>query len=653
MERRSALLMCTALASMLLAAPAAEATFLGGNGNVAYTSDQDGNPEIYSKQADAFGDPTRLTTHAAEDRSPAFSQTGTQLAFASDRDGDFEIYRMPVVGPGSLTQLTFNAVRDDSPSWAPGSNQLVIVRDVAGGDTDLVILAADGSGATTPLTASAPVSGEVEPNWAADGSRITFAAFAPGAAQRDIFTIKPDGTGLINLTNTPTRDDREPNWSPYSNRITWSGFQDSNYDVRTMNADGTNEFNVTNYPGAHDRDPVWSPDAARIVFASRRTPDHISIINISSIGQFPVRIGDATGPDTQLDWQIAQPPECSDGFDNDGDTQIDYPSDSGCESASDDDEITPDCKDGIDNDGDGKIDYPNDPSCVSPFDPEEVYPSQTDCSDGIDNEGDGQIDYPDDPECVAASDEDEGQPVCRDGVDNDGDNLVDYPADPGCDTNSDIDEFNLPQTYVRPKSATQLLISLVPAYYGCTSPNRTHGPPLAFPSCSPPAAESNSATQTSGRLTVGTTDANGQPTKSVGTVQIDAIAGNPATGTDEADVRLALNVNDVRRGVDLTDYTGQLRLAGGVKITDRWNARSGGGGSEPGTMVGFGTSAFNAPCAATADPTVGSTCSLTTTWDTVIPGAVIEGKRSVWEYGQIYVQDGAFETFLRQGIFVP
>jgi hypothetical protein len=30
------------------------------------------------------------------------------------------------------------------------------------------------------------------------------------------------------------------------------------------------------------------------------------------------------------------------------------------------------------------------------------------------------------------------------------------------------------------------LTSLVPAYAPCTAPDRMHGPPLAFPSCSAP-----------------------------------------------------------------------------------------------------------------------------------------------------------------------
>jgi hypothetical protein len=63
---------------------------------------------------------------------------------------------------------------------------------------------------------------------------------------------------------------------------------------------------------------------------------------------------------------------CSDGRDNDGDGQIDYPSDSGCSSAQDRAERNAGpgagkvaCSDGRDNDGDGQIDYPSDSGCSS------------------------------------------------------------------------------------------------------------------------------------------------------------------------------------------------------------------------------------------------------------------------------------------------
>ena len=74
--------------------------------------------------------------------------------------------------------------------------------------------------------------------------------------------------------------------------------------------------------------------------------------------------------------------------------------------------------------------------------------------------------------------------------------------------------------YPRPAGASPLRVSLVPAFAECTGPNRTHGPPLASPSCSPPA-------QSSGQLTVGTPDANGKPTASIGWLRANVNVGRP------------------------------------------------------------------------------------------------------------------------------
>ena len=93
-------------------------------------------------------------------------------------------------------------------------------------------------------------------------------------------------------------------------------------------------------------------------------------------------------------------------------------------------------------------------------------------------------------------------------------------------------------------------MSLVPAYEECTSANRTHGPPLAFPSCNPQ--------QESSSLTVGTPDANGQAAQSIGFARYTVQRGNPATPADEADVGIQVSITDVRRSSDLEDYTGEV-----------------------------------------------------------------------------------------------
>ncbi|NOY93083.1 MAG: VWA domain-containing protein, partial [Deltaproteobacteria bacterium] len=133
---------------------------------------------------------------------------------------------------------------------------------------------------------------------------------------------------------------------------------------------------------------------------------------------------------------------CSDGIDNDGDGQVDFPADLGCSSPSDSDETNPECSDGVDNDGDGDIDWPADLECSSPYDTTEAGPPA--CNDSVDNDGDGLVDFPADPGCSSLTDRSEVQyRACNDGADNDGDGLVDFPADPGCHSLNDNDEADV------------------------------------------------------------------------------------------------------------------------------------------------------------------------------------------------------------------
>jgi glucose/arabinose dehydrogenase len=206
-----------------------------------------------------------------------------------------------------------------------------------------------------------------------------------------------------------------------------------------------------------------------------------------------------------------------------------------------------------------------------------------------------------------------------------------------------------PRGYARPRGATPLRMPLVPAYDACAAPNRAHGAPLAQPSCAP-------ASQSSSRLTVGTPDANGLPAASTGFVQLRTIAGDSDPTTDEADVALHVTVSDVRRRSDLADYTGELRLSVSRRITDKDN-----GGTNPaGTLIDAPYTA-TVPCQTTAT-TIGSTCSLSTTADALTPGSVREERRTMWQLGQVQVEDGGADglaattpntVFLRQGVFAP
>jgi hypothetical protein len=206
-----------------------------------------------------------------------------------------------------------------------------------------------------------------------------------------------------------------------------------------------------------------------------------------------------------------------------------------------------------------------------------------------------------------------------------------------------------PDPYPRPKGATPLRASLVPAYKQCTAGNRTHGAPLAFASCNPPVPES-------AYLTSGSPDANSTPANMAGALTVTAIAGNVATTADEADARFVTSITDVRRKSDLADYTGQLQANTTLRITDRFN-----GPGETGTMQDLNY-ALTVPCVATANTSVGATCALTTTADALAAGTVKESRRSIWELGQVRVYDGGPDglastqdntLFAVQGVFIP
>ncbi len=158
-------------------------------------------------------------------------------------------------------------------------------------------------------------------------------------------------------------------------------------------------------------------------------------------------------------------------------------------------------------------------------------------------------------------------------------------------------------------------------------------------------------------MTVGSPDANGAPASSNGFVKY-ATVGN-AGGPDDSDVQITVSMTDIRNKAGLADYTGQLQVTHTLRITDRLNGNS---EALPGTA---GDLAFpvTVGCTPTGGPAnIGSTCSTTTSADAVLPGSAPEGKRSIWAFGQVTVNDGGSDglvstgpntVFAKQGVFIP
>lgn len=71
---------------------------------------------------------------------------GSALAFTSDRDGNSEIYVLSLEAEAEPRRLTFDDADDHNPVWSPDGESLVLYRAVNGGSADQVYrISADGS----------------------------------------------------------------------------------------------------------------------------------------------------------------------------------------------------------------------------------------------------------------------------------------------------------------------------------------------------------------------------------------------------------------------------------------------------------------------------------------------------------------------------
>ena len=110
------------------------------------------------------------------------------------------------------------------------------------------------------------------------------------------------------------------------------------------------------------------------------------------------------------------------------------------------------------------------------------------------------------------------------------------------------------------------------------------------------------------------------------------------------------------------DYAGELRFSFTFRLTDHWNAIAPGGGPDPATVQDFAIE-HSWACVQSGSTSTGSTCNLSTTLNTFIPGAVKDGKRGAWELDAARIYDGGADgdgdttadntVFARPGIFIP
>lgn len=93
----------------------------------------------------------------------------------------------------------------------------------------------------------------------------------------DIYTMRPDGSELTNLTDGPAQDSN-PFWSPDGSRIAFESDRNGFMQIFLMNSDGTDVKQVSTGEAEHrfetsqhfEASNPWSPDGSKLLFTERQ-----------------------------------------------------------------------------------------------------------------------------------------------------------------------------------------------------------------------------------------------------------------------------------------------------------------------------------------------------------------------------------------------
>jgi Tol biopolymer transport system component len=167
------------------------------------------------------------------------------------------------VYPGANGQLSYEIVGFvPGPEWSPDGSKKAHREGYASGP--VVKTNADGNGRTVVYDLAAHgYSGIRGLSWSADGAELVLAPYS-GTGNSDLVVVSADGSQERSLTNTPTVSEAFPEWSPDGSKIAFA----RESQIATISPDGTELALLPTHralPGlpTNPRSPIRSLPAGR------------------------------------------------------------------------------------------------------------------------------------------------------------------------------------------------------------------------------------------------------------------------------------------------------------------------------------------------------------------------------------------------------
>jgi TolB protein len=162
--------------------------------SIAFTSDRDGNEEIYIMNADGSG-MKRITDHPGRDIHPYFAPDGKSLLFNSTRtNGSFDIFKYDLA-TGTITALSSSHEHETCARYSSDMKHIVYLRNGATADE---IVVADSSNTRKKVITDTPNVYHGWPVFSHDSQWVFYSSQECGAYC--VYRSRPDGSEKTQLT---------------------------------------------------------------------------------------------------------------------------------------------------------------------------------------------------------------------------------------------------------------------------------------------------------------------------------------------------------------------------------------------------------------------------------------------------------------------
>jgi Tol biopolymer transport system component len=230
-----------------------------------------GQRDIHVVAADGSSPSVAVTADAAMDWNPVWAPDSRSLYFASERGGSMNVWRVGIdergAPRGAPEPVTVPSRVAGSLSLSADGRQLLYVS--AEKRSSIQRLGLDPAKGTVREAASPALEASrviYTQDLSPDGEWI---AFTNLGVKEDLYLVRADGTGYRQLTDDAFRD-RGPAWSPDGSRIAFYSDRSGRYETWAVRPDGSGLEQLTQTEGLARWLPEWSPDGKSLATTDGR-----------------------------------------------------------------------------------------------------------------------------------------------------------------------------------------------------------------------------------------------------------------------------------------------------------------------------------------------------------------------------------------------